>query len=560
MRINKKFARKVISASPFLLVPFFLTACGSSDSDPIPAQLTCVSGESGTSAAGKNAAPQTMPSLHTWSGGSGTFSIKSKRIVIDANASVKLADMADRFAGQLKVVTGILPSVAKGAAIAPGDIALSMSSCSSADAGQIGSEGYKLSVQDAVTIRANTENGIFYGTQSVLQMLSLDGNAVGQHVNLSKGIALDYPQLGDRSLSLDVARKFASVEFLKSYIEFMGAYKMNELHLHLSDQISDASGNYVLRTFRLKSSNPAFNNPVSSDGLYYSQNDWASLEATAAANGVKIVPEFDTPGHAGALVIARPDLAYKGDAGTLDPVNPATLVYVKSVFDEFLPWFKSGIVHIGGDEVNVNGGSVTAQQQISYLNSLGSYLESEGKTVQFWGDEQVAMAGGLKRSFVAQRWMAVSPDNSLYAYFGPLANFDWSAYVDKWIESAAEWYVVPFQGLYRGSLAGTDVYSGWYGVSTTTPKAAGGQISVWNDCAIAGSPYCHSNPAYSWESDIHAAIKESIPGAGQTFWAGQIKDSSGNLVPYSQFQTTIASYQYGPGNAQLLSGVALSGN
>lgn len=473
-------------------------------------------------------------------------------MVVEPRHASELMPVARRFVAQAAAVTGVRLHIASSATVRPGDVVLSLSPCDAATASSIGAEGYSLFADKAVSLRANTANGIFYATQTMLQMLSIDGNREGAHASLPKGFVLDYPRLKERSLMIDVGRKFASVDFLTDYMKFMGAYKLNTLHLHLSDDVLDANRNVIFHGFRLKSQNPGFNGPISSDGMYYTRRDWRRLEAAAAENGISIVPEFDTPGHAASFVAARPDLVYQGDpvpGAALDPTLPGTLEYVKSVFDEFLPWFRSSVVHIGGDEVNLNGGTVPPAAEVAYVNALGSYLESKGKTVQLWGEEPLS-SYGIKQSFVIQRWRAFDPTTA----FGRFANaslrvdpnFNWSSIGNNWIESTGSWYVVPFSALGFPSLTGDYVYGSWDDVSTATPDAVGGQVAQWNDCSVSGARACRPYQPYSFEVEVNNALKDVIPAAGQIFWRGQEKDATGALVPYSTLRIAVAAYQYGP--------------
>jgi hexosaminidase len=346
---------------------------------------------------------------------------------------------------------------------------------------------------------------------------------------------VDFPRYRERSVMLDVGRKFADVTFLQNYMRFMGWYKLNTLHLHLNDQVlSDDKKSWLSRAFRLKSDNPAFAGLVPADGHYYTRKDWNTLERTAAANGVTIVPEIDTPGHAGAFVLARPDLAYPGDVpagGTLDPANPRTLDYVESVFTEFLPWFRSSVVHIGGDEVNVNGGKVSVTAQVDYLNKLGRFLQQHGKQVEIWGSAD--MASGLDKSFVIQRWIN----------WGDEAKINWGDRGFTWVESFGDWYVVPFGPSYfnPNGLRGDTLYDGWNKRLPADINASngpvGGQIAVWNDKGTMD---------YNYATTVNDLLKDAIPAAGQLFWRGQAEDDAGKHLDYDALRQSTQLLQYGP--------------
>ncbi|RAO78235.1 hypothetical protein CA260_10565 [Dyella jiangningensis] len=486
--------------------------------------------------AGANAAPRVIPTLQRWQGEAGSWTLdRHARLLLEPSHARELGPMASRLAEDIASVAGVKVAVSIGGLAGPRDIVMRLPPCGDVSP-LIGREGYTLDIDDHVTLCANADAGMFYAGRTLLQMLVLDGRKDETHRALPRGRAVDVPRYRERSVMLDVGRKFADVAFLQDYIRFMGWYKLNTLHLHLNDQVlSDDKKSWLSRNFRLRSDNPAFATLQSTDGRYYTRKDWEALERTAAANGVTIVPEIDTPGHAGAFVLARPDLAYAEDSpagGTLDPANPHTLAYVESVFAEFLPWFRSDVVHIGGDEVNVNGGKVSVNDQIDYLNKLGRFLQQRGKRVEIWGSAD--MASRLDKSFVIQRWIN----------WGDEAKTNWSDRGFTWVESFGDWYVVPFGPSYfnPAGLRGDALYEGWSKRLPAERHAStgpvGGQIAVWNDKGTMD---------YDYATTVNALLKDAIPAAGQLFWCGEAKDETGKRVEYPVLRQSIESLQYGPG-------------
>ncbi|MGS0893794.1 family 20 glycosylhydrolase [Burkholderia stagnalis] len=493
--------------------------------------FACSAAELAGTVAGTNAAPAVVPTLHAWKGGTGTLMLTSNsRIVVD---STTLSPVANKLAADLLAVSGLRLPVVTGNAANAGDIVLSLSPCGAATTTAIGTEGNTVYADRAVVLRATTANGVFYATRTLLQMLTLDGKPAGGHASVAKGFAVDYPAYRERSIMFDVARKFATKDFLLQYMKFMSWYKLNTLHLHLNDFATDANGKTVV-SFRLKSSDPAFQGPLSDDGLYYTGQDWADLEAEAAADGITIVPEFDTPGHSQAFGKVRPDLA--DASGFLDPTKPGTLAYVESVFNQFLPWFKSDRIHIGGDEVS----DFSAAQIVPYLNNLSAFLQGKGKTVQTWGDQNYLTAynpqltTGLDKSVWIQRWINWGTEASI--------NYKQAGYT--WTDSYGDWYIVPFGPSYfnPNGLSGTTVYDNWFTkpqTNSTQYPPIGGQLAVWNDNG--------ASKTYSYETDVHALLKDALPAAGQVYWSGQQRDASGAVVPYSTVGANLATLGYGPG-------------
>jgi hexosaminidase len=484
-----------------------------------------------------NPAPVVVPTVQSWQGGQGHFELQEhSRILINPADAGALRPMAEALAGELADISDIRPQVRQGKAGATGDIVLHLSSCGHPSS-LIGNEGYVLDADRSVSLCARTRAGLFYASRTLLQMLMLDGQATGKHRSVPRGRIVDYPRYRERAVMFDVARKFASVKFLEDYIRFMGWYKLNTLHLHLNDQVnSDDHHSWEMKAFRLKSDNPAFHDLLPPDGQYYTRQDWNRLEEVAAANGVHIVPEIDTPGHAGALGVARPDLLYQGGTppgGTLDPGKPQTLAYVESLFTEFLPWFRSKMIHIGGDEASVNKEDISVASQVKYLNQLGHFLQRRGKQVEMWGSAD--FADGLDKSFVIQRWIN----------WGDEAKFNWGEHGFRWTESYGDWYIVPFGPDYFNpkGVRGDALYDGW---DNRTPASSmgphgpmGGQIAVWNDKGARD---------YDYENTVHGLLKDAIPAAGQVFWRGQAHDAAGTVLSYPVLRKSIELLQYGPDN------------
>lgn len=491
-------------------------------------EIACTDTELPDSFNGANAAPLIIPTVGTWRGGDGSTQLTAgSHIRIDDMNNAALLHQAQLFQAQLQHISGLKLDIidSDGQAAKPGDILLSLSSCRGTTAGST-DEGYTLAIDQGITLRASRVSGLFYATQSLLQIATLQQN----HATLPRGYIADTPRYRERSIMFDVGRKFASVDFLTAYIKFMGWYKLNTLHLHLNDQALDANNQWGLRAFRLKSDNPAFAGLTPADNQYYTRQDWDKLEQVAADYGVRIVPEIDSPGHSGAFVLANPEIAYTGDnppGGTIDPTRPETLAYIKTVFDEFLPWFRSPVVHLGGDEVNVNNGSIPVSKQVSFLNDLAHYVQSKGKTVQMWGDQSYLPT--LDKNVWIQRWIN----------WGSEASINWQQKGYRWTESYGDWYIVPMTNLSYfnpNGLTGEQVYNKWPVNSVNPP--IGAQIAVWNDNALTKK--------YTWDQDVNRLLSDAIPAAGQIFWRGKAQDGQGKTLDYSSLRPSVGKLQYGP--------------
>ncbi|HEX3641696.1 MAG TPA: beta-N-acetylhexosaminidase, partial [Ktedonobacteraceae bacterium] len=179
--------------------------------------------------------PITIPSLKQWNAGAGagsyTFS-RSSHIVLDPTFVKQLTTTAAVFSKDLHALTGLSIPAVTGSSKS-GDIYLSLN----AHDKSLGSEGYLLTIADRVTISAQEDAGVFYGTRTILQLLK-------QSHTIPEGIARDRPDYPERGLMVDVGRKYYSVPWLENHIRDLAYLKMNYLHLHFSDNLG----------FRLQSS------------------------------------------------------------------------------------------------------------------------------------------------------------------------------------------------------------------------------------------------------------------------------------------------------------------
>jgi len=211
-------------------------------------------------------------------------------------------------------------------------------------------ESYELQVSPSgARITAPTTLGAMHGLETFLQLVqpSPAGFAVPALV------IKDQPRFPWRGLMLDVARRFEPISAIKRTLDGMEALKFNVLHLHLSDD----------QGFRVESKNLPKLQEKGSDGLYYTQDDIRDLIAYAADRGVRVIPEFDMPGHSISWFAGYPDLAsapgpYKIERTwgihnpAMDPTRESTYKFLDKFVDEMAGLFPDHYFHIGGDEVN----------------------------------------------------------------------------------------------------------------------------------------------------------------------------------------------------------------
>ncbi|WP_413674543.1 beta-N-acetylhexosaminidase [Massilia cellulosiltytica] len=238
---------------------------------------------------------------------------------------------------------------------------------------ELGKEGYRL-VSDArgVTISAAQLAGLFYGIQTLRQMLPAD---IYRRARVKRTWALpavaieDAPRFSWRGSHLDAARHFMPKEFVLKHIELLAQHKMNVFHWHLTD---DQGWRIEIKRYpRLtqvgawrRDSMLAYDPPRydgKPHGGFYTQDDIREVVAFAAARHVTIVPEIEMPGHAQAAVAAYPELGNRPDrtlqVGTdwgviphVFNVEDGTIAFLQNVLDEVMDLFPGQTIHVGGDE------------------------------------------------------------------------------------------------------------------------------------------------------------------------------------------------------------------
>ncbi|WP_433334373.1 discoidin domain-containing protein [Spirillospora sp. CA-294931] len=493
--------------------------------------LAAVVPPAGAAPAVPNPKPVVVPALQEWRGGEGEF--RPSRVVA---RTPSLLPAATRLAGEITELTGRSVRAAGPSAERHGDLALTIDTALADPAGgeRFAAEGYRLSTgARTATIAAPTARGVQYGTRSVLQMLLRDDNRSAIPV----GTATDWPGHKVRAFMLDVGRRYFTPEFIRDYLRIMGWFKFNELQIHLNDNEIKAPGgdwSKAYSAFRLKSSNPEFAGLAAEDGSY-TRADWDSFEDTAAANGVTLVPEIDAPAHSRAFIAFRPSLGLNGgNSDHLDLSKPAATTFMKSVFDEFTPWFRGPAVHYGADEY-------TADKALykQYFNTMAQHVRSLGKRPRAWGSLTQMTSGGNTEGYDRD----VTIDSWNNGWYGPQAlKKDGYKFINS---NDALLYIVPFADYYHGKgLDGQYLYEQWephvfpggQSVEPKDPQLEGAMFAVWNDLV---------RHRYT-ELDVHGLVDKTMGVLGQKMWSGA-KDR----VAYPEFLRTVRSLALGPGLEKL---------
>ena len=337
----------------------------------------------------------------------GSFSLSAKSdIYIAPGSTEELAGIGSYLADKINPSTGFaLEVITDGKKPGKGDILLTLGE----NDAELGGEGYELEITDKVlTVTANKPAGIFRGIQTVRQLLpagiEADTIQAGPWV-IPTGTIRDFPVYDHRGVMLDVARHFFGPEDIKRYIDQLALYKMNVLHLHLSD---DQGWRIEIKSWPNLAIHGGKTEVGGGDGGYLTQEEYTDIVKFASERYITIIPEIDMPGHTNAALSSYPELNIGGKAtelytgikvgfSTLDTRSETTYKFVDDVVREIAALTPGQYFHIGGDESHVT----KPDDYVYFINRVQDIVESHGKSVTGW--DEIAHAT-LKPNTVVQYW------------------------------------------------------------------------------------------------------------------------------------------------------------
>jgi hexosaminidase len=312
---------------------------------------------------------------------------------LPSSATIYAAPGATDVAGYLATVlrrsTGYaLPVAATGTTPPASGISLLLSGAGAA----VGAEGYQLDVTaTAVVIRAQTAAGLFHGVQTLRQLLpaSVESATVQPGPwTLPGGRIVDHPRFGYRGAMLDVSRHFHPVTTVKQYLDQIALYKINYLHLHLSD---DQGWRIAIDSWPRLATHGGSTQVGGGPGGFYTKAQFQEIVAHAASRYITIVPEIDMPGHTNAALSSYAELNCDGVApplytgtsvgfSSLCTTKEVTYTFVNQVLGELAALTPGPFLHIGGDEANVT----PADQYATFINRVQPMVAARGKAVMGW--------------------------------------------------------------------------------------------------------------------------------------------------------------------------------
>lgn len=325
------------------------------------------------------------------------------------------------------------------------------------DAGITAPEAYRLSITTKqLVIRAKDPAGVFHAIETIRQLLpvSIETGAIHKQLTLPVVSIEDKPAYDWRGMHLDVSRHFFSVSYLRKFIDRMALYKMNKLHLHLTDdqgwrieikKYPKLTEDGAWRTFNNQDSscmkrskdNPDFiidkEHIIQREGKtlyggFYTQQEMKGVVAYATARHIDIIPEIDMPGHMMAAINSYPFLTCNGEnkwgalfTKPICPCNETTFEFAQNVFSEIMDIFPSKYIHIGGDEVDrTDWGKSEACKalmekegikdlpalQSYFINRMEKFFNSKGRKLIGWDE---IIEGGISPTAIVMYWRTWVP-------------------------------------------------------------------------------------------------------------------------------------------------------
>ena len=293
------------------------------------------------------------------------------------------------------------------------------------DGGSLTGEAYQLEVfPDGIDIVAGTERGLFYGIQSLLQLIDVDDNAEIPGVFIQ-----DEPAYAWRGLMLDACRQTHSMETVKRYIDLLAYHKMNTLHWHLTEdqgwriQIDSWPKLTEVGAFRTQPDGSRY-------GSFFSKDQIREVVEYASARQITVVPEIEMPGHSQAALAAYPELSCTGgphevwnDWGVSKEIycagNERSFEFIFDVLSEVVELFPGPYIHLGGDEAPVTRWESCSKcqrrmQQLGlddehdmqpwFMNRVADSLSAMGKTVIGWDE---ILHPDLQEDAIVQAWRSM---------------------------------------------------------------------------------------------------------------------------------------------------------
>ena len=502
-----------------------------------------------------NEKPGVIPELAEWYSTAAqqgkTFSLTADSRIV---AGDDLAEVAKELKQDILDLFGLeVPIVASGAQA--GDIQLVLADAASCPG--FDEETYTMAVTDTVVLTATDSIGVYWGTRSVLQALKLSGD-----MTIAQGSAKDYPEFSTRGFMLDVGRKPFSMEMLQQVVKNMAWYKLNDFHVHLSDNLifMEDYGTTAAKEEETWEAYAGFRLEYEDEGLtstdyFYTNEEFKAFMADSRALGVSITPEIDVPAHALAItryikdVLKEPDLVlHQMDQGHpwLDHVDISKQEGINIIKEIFQYYVEEGIfdentvVHIGADEFYASH-----EAYRNFLIQMIDYVENDlNRQVRVWGSLS-QMSNGENYPFTADNVQGAQMNIWNTGWANPKAMYDLGFDLINTVDGSL--YMVPNgkggRGGYGDFLATQSLYNSW------TPENFGGSWLPAGSEQVMGATYAiwqdniDTRAAGINETDTFYRFMDALPYLSVKMWGeGAALDRT-----YAEVQTDVATLGTAPG-------------
>ena len=459
------------------------------------------------------AGPSIIPKPAKMDVGSGSFALGSKTVIALDSPSAEVREVGEYLASRLRAATGYPLPVSAASGKAPAGAILLRTADGLA---ALGNEGYRLSSSsERVKIEAGAPAGVFYGVQTLLQLLPPDiespGAAEGIVWSLPSVKIEDKPRFVWRGMHLDVGRHFFSKETVKRYIDILAAYKMNMFHWHLTE---DQGWRIEIKKYPLLTEVGAWRRESMDDGLphggFYTQEDIREVVAYARKKFITVVPEIEMPGHCQAALAAYPELSCTGgpfrvgtEWGIIYDVfcagNEKTFEFLEDVLTEVIDLFPGPFIHVGGDEapklrwqnchrcqerIRAEGLKSEDELQSYFIKRIERFLSGKGKRLVGWDE---ILEGGIAPNATVMSWRGVAGGveaarSGHDVVMSPTSHCYFDYYQGRFDEPWAIGNFLPLEKVYAYDPVPEEL----------TPEQArhvlGGQANLWTEY-IVDAPY-----------------------------------------------------------------------
>ncbi len=405
-----------------------------------------------------------------------SFELNAKTKIFIKGESEELLKIGHYLSNLIKPASGFDLKVASiSTVLNSNSIYLSISDLKS----EFGKEGYKLTItENNVSISANSPEGIFFGIQTLRQILPKEIEASTIQKKswfIATGEIYDYPQYEYRGAMLDVSRHFFKVKDVKKYIDMLVVYKLNVLHLHLSD---DQGWRIEIKSWPNLTAHGGSTEVGGGTGGFYTQEEYKDIVEYAKERFITIIPEIDMPGHTNAALASYPELNKSGEVtelytgikvgfSSLDTSKEITYQFVGDVVRELSEMTPGPYIHIGGDESH----ETEMEDYIPFINRVQDIVLANGKQMIGW--DEIAHAD-IKANTIVQFWarpknaqkavekkakIILSPSNKTYLDMKydsiTKLGLNWAGYVN--IDSAYNWNPSTFiTGISKSDILGIE--------------------------------------------------------------------------------------------------------